>query len=290
MSACTFFGQIFVCPSVRASAATAAVCLCRSLLVCLLALGATALAPALALADGPAHAFDPSMQKVLPEGRVMSGQESNMLKSLGARSQTLQGEAAHRPHWRQEVYPVVFGKAGAAQEILVLLDFAAPASQKVWQAVQEAARTLSPAQCKIVVFGKSRESYATDLLGLAIWLAHSRPGQAMPYLAHALQRWNTVKAGQRARGKVKPFVRAYDATLKPTDYPIHYAYFSQLRPRIPAGQELALSRYCYDAGNVNMYQTVQVCQFYDVKQLPAVIVNGRLLRDISAAAIVRAAR
>ena len=281
MSLCKVFALSPVSvPSRRAVAA----------LACLAVFWGLALAPGLALADGPAHAFDPSMQQVLPEGRVMSGQEVQMLKSMGARSQSLQGEAAHRPHWRQEVYPVVFGKAGAAQEILVLLDFAVPASQKVWQAVQEAARSLSPAQCKIVVFGKSAESYATDLLGLGIWLAHSRPGQAMPYLDYALQRWNAIKAGQRARGEVKPFVRAYDATLRPTNYPIHYAYFSQIRPRVPAGQELALSRYCYDAGNVNMYQTVQVCQVYGVQRLPAVIVNGRLLKDISPAAIVRAAR
>ena len=263
---------------------------CRALLAVLLACLGLCLTPKAALADGPAHVFDPSMQQVLPEGRAMSGQEMQMLKSLGARSQSLQGEAAHRPHWREEVYPIVFGKAGAAQEILVLLDFAAPASLKVWQAVQEAARSLSPSSCKIVVFGKSAENYATDLLGLGIWLAHSRPGQAMSYFGHALQRWNAVKAGQRAQGAVKPFVQAYDATLKPTDYPIHYAYFSQIRPPVPAGQELALSRYCYDAGNVNMYQARQVCRVYGVQQLPAVIVNGRLLRDVSPTAILRAAR
>ena len=37
--------------------------------------------------------------------------------------------------------------------------------------------------------------------------------------------------------------------------------------------------YCYDAGNVNMYQAAQLSRYYGVKTLPAVIVDGRLLQD-----------
>lgn len=235
-----------------------------------------------------AHAFDPYMRTQLPDSRVVGNEDSKLLQHLGARSQTLQGEAAHRPQWRSEVYPVVFGKARAPQEILVLLDFSSPQSLAVWQAVVQASHSLSAATTKIVVFGKSGESYGTDLLGLAIWLSHSRPGQAIPYLTYALQRWNAVKQGQRAQGYEKRFTKAYDATLRSTDYPIHYAWFSRVRPPVPAGQELALSRYCYDAGNVNMYQAVQVSRYYGVEHFPAVIVNGRVLGRVTAQDIVKA--
>ena len=40
-----------------------------------------------------------------------------------------------------------------------------------------------------------------------------------------------------------------------------------------------MARYCYDAGNVNMYQAAQLSRYYGVKTLPAVIVDGRLLQD-----------
>lgn len=39
-------------------------------------------------------------------------------------------------------------------------------------------------------------------MGMAIWIAHNRPGQAMSYLTYALDRWNSVKAAQKkAHGK-----------------------------------------------------------------------------------------
>ena len=237
---------------------------------------------------GRANAFNPYMHDRLPNTRLMSAEASQMLGKMGARTQSIEGEAAYRGHWRQELYPVVFGDPKAPHEVLVLLDFSAPQSEKVWHAVVEASRSLSPKQCKIAVFGNSRENYGTDLMGLAIWISYSRPGQAMPYLSYALEHWNAVKAAQKRSGGVKPFTNEYDATATATDYPIHYGYLSKLRPPVPARDELAVAKYCYNAGNVNMYQTVQLCRYYGVKSLPAVVVDGKVLGQISAKAIVDA--
>ena len=49
-----------------------------------------------------------------------------------------------------------------------------------------------------------------------------------------------------------------------------------------------MAKYCYNAGNVNMYQTVQLCRYYGVKSLPAVVVDGKVLGQVSAKAIVDA--
>ena len=239
---------------------------------------------------GGVNVFNPYLHDQLPNTRLMSAEAAQMLGKLGARHQSIEGEAAYRRHWRQELYPVVFGDPKAPHEILVLLDFAAPQSEKVWQAVAEASRSLSPQQCKIVVFGNSRENYGTDLLGLALWISYSRPGQAMPYLSYALERWNAVKAEQKRSGSVKPFTNEYDATAKATDFPIHYGYLSRLRPPVPARDELTVAKYCYNAGNVNMYQTVQLCRYYGVKSLPAVVADGKVLGQVSARAIVDAVK
>lgn len=241
-----------------------------------------------AMPGGGVNAFNPYLRESLPNTRLMSAEAAQMLGKLGARNQSIEGEAAYRSHWRQELYPVVFGDPKAPHEILALLDFAAPQSEKIWQAVVEASRSLSPRQCKIVVFGNSRENYGTDLLGLAIWISYSRPGQAMPYLSYALERWNAVKAEQKRSGGVKPFTNEYDATARATDFPIHYGYLTKLRPPVPARDELAVARYCYDAGNVNMYQTVQLCRYYGIQGLPAVVADGKVLERVSAGAIVNA--
>ena len=211
-----------------------------------------------------------------------------MINQLGGKVTSIEGEAAYRPQWKTEVYPVVFGDPKAPHEVLVLLDFAAPESARVWRAASEAARSLSPAQCKIVVFANSSEYYGTDLMGMAIWIVHNRPGQAMPYLTYALERWNSVKAAQKkARGKAVPFHNEYDATVQSTDYPIHYSYMARLRPPVPASQELAVAKYCYDAGNVNLYQAQQISQFYGAGRLPAVVVDGTVLGSVSSAAILK---
>lgn len=231
-----------------------------------------------AQAPAGANVFNPWMKNTLPNTRELSAEGRIMVGSMGGAAQSIQREAAHRAHWREEVYPVVFGDKQAPHEIIVLLDFADPDSEKVWAQVRKAARSLSPEQAKIVAFGNSRENYGTDLMGLAIWISYSRPAQAMPYLDYALQSWNTVKAAQRkTRGKAVPFRTEYDATAKASDFPIHYSYFSRLNPPIPAAQQPDVARYCYDAGNVNMYQASQLASYYGVKRLPAVIVDGRIL-------------
>ncbi|WP_300898132.1 hypothetical protein, partial [uncultured Desulfovibrio sp.] len=175
---------------------------------------------------GGANAFNPYMQTKLPNTRELTAEGQRMLGAMGGAMPTIEGEAAHRRNWRDEIYPVVFGERTAPHEILVLLDFSSPRSAEVWKAVVKASRSLSPQQCKIAVFGNSTENYGTDLLGLAIWIAHSRPGQAMPYLTYALDRWNEVKAAQRRAGNVRTFKNEYDATASATDYPIHYGYLS----------------------------------------------------------------
>ena len=42
------------------------------------------------------------------------------------------------------------------------------------------------------------------------------------------------------------------------------------------------------AGNVNMFQTGQAKRYYGVKSLPAVVVDGRVMDQPSADAIVKA--
>lgn len=241
-----------------------------------------------AASGGTANAFNPYLHDRLPSMRATSSESEGMLKALGGQAQRIEGEASYRKNWKQELYPVVFGNPKAPQEILVLLDFAAPQSEKVWQAVVAAAKTLQPSQCKIVVFAESKENYGTDLMGLGIWIAHSRPGQAMPYLTYALSRWNAVKAAQKGKGRVMRFTHEYDAVTSPEDYPIHYAYLSRLNPPVPAQQEPDVAKYCYDAGNVNLYQAMQIREYYDIRQFPAVVVNGRVLTSISAQSILAA--
>lgn len=269
------------------------VCLCVILLSSILfGCGAqqTGSSGAQASASGTANAFNPYMQSTLPNTRKLSSEGKQMLVELGAKAQTIEGEARHRKNWREEIYPVVFGDRKAPHEIIVVLDFVTPASASVWRAVVDASKSLQPQQCKIVVFGKSQENYGTDLMGMAIWLAHSRPGQAMPWLTYALNRWNEVKAAQKKAGKVKTFTNEFDATASASDYPIPFGFLNRLQPPVPARQEVALAKYCYDAGNVNMYQATQICQYYDVTKLPAVIVDGRHLGDVSENAILAALR
>ena len=241
---------------------------------------------------GSANLFNPWMRDKLPNTRELSEAGQAMLPQMGGSAQRIEKEAAYRAHWREEIYPVGFGDKKAPHELLVLLDFGNPASAKVWQQVVEASRSLNPAQCKIVVFGNSRENYGTDLMGLAIWISYQRKGQAMSYLTYALDRWNEVKAGQkRTRGKAIPFTNEYDATVQPTDFPIHYAYLQRLNPPVPASQEMDVTSYCYDAGSVNMYQAVQLARHYKLSGLPALVADGRVIpASSSASAIVGALR
>lgn len=242
----------------------------------------------LAEPGGRANAFNPYMRDKLPNTRQLSPDGAKMLNALGATAQSIEGEARHRKSWREEIYPVVFGERKAPNEIIAVLDFANPASQQAWQAVVEASKSLSPSQCKIVVFSRSDENYAIDLMGLTIWLAQARPGQAMPWLSHALARWNAVKAAHKQSGTTKKFNNEYDSTGPGQQFPIHYTYLANLKPPVTANQELAISKYCYNAGNINMYQATQVCKYYGVSKLPAVIVDGKPISGISAGAILAA--
>lgn len=245
-------------------------------------------AAAVISAGGSANAFNPFMQSALPNMRTPTSEGQAMLGAMGGKGQSIEEEARHRKYWRNEIYPVVFGDPKAPGEIIVLLNFANPASEKVWQAVTAASKSLTPSQCKIAVFGRSTETYGTDLMGMAIYLVHARPGQAMPWLTYALNRWNAAKTAQKQAGTVKKFANEYDAVAKSSDLPIPFGYYSRLNPPITASQELALSKYCYDAGNVNMYQANQICQYYGVSSLPAVIVNGKVLGKVTSGSILAA--
>ena len=253
--------------------------------------GSAGLTPAAQAAPAAkANAFNPWMNKSLPNTRTLSAEGLAMVQAMGADRQSIEDEAAHRPHWREEIYPVFFGNRTAPHEIIVLLDFAAPDSARVWQAVRDASARLSPADVKIAVFAKNSENYGTDLMGMGIWISYERKGQAIDYMSHALSEWNRIKAAQKKQGRSVPFTNEYDATVTSTDLPIHYAFMGKLRPAVPASQELDVARYCYNAGNVNMYQAVQISRYYGVKRIPAVIVDGRVLASPSAQDIVSALR
>lgn len=241
-----------------------------------------------AAAGGSANDFNPWMRENLPHLRQISSEGQKMLGELGAKTQSIEGEAKYRKNWREEIYPVVFGERKAPHEIIVILNFSEPACENLWQAVAQASKSLQPAQCKIVVYGKSDENYGTDLTGMAIWLAHSRKGQAMPWITYALSQWNKSKATQKSSGRVKRFTNEYDSAATPQDFPIHTAFLPRIQPPIPASQELAVAKYCYDAGNVNMYQATQVCQYYGVSKLPAVIVDGKVLSKVTPDSILAA--
>jgi len=84
------------------------------------------------------------------------------------------------------------------------------------------------------------------------------------------------------------FNNEYDATAESTDFPIHYSYMSKLRPPVNPAEELAVGKYCYNAGNVNLYQAQQIAQYFGIKTLPAVIVDGNVLSSVSASSILKA--
>ncbi|MBQ9537127.1 MAG: hypothetical protein IJU79_04980 [Desulfovibrionaceae bacterium] len=235
-----------------------------------------------------ADAFNPWRQKKLPTTRHLSNDGKQIVQSMGGHAQSIQGEAQHRPHWREEMYPILFGGPNSAHEVLVVLDFAKPDSERVWHEVVQASRSLSPQQVKIVVFGMNTEQYGKDLTGFMIWIARTRKGQAMDYLTYALTRWNEVKAQQRSQGRVKVFKNEFDSTAKPSDYPIHYNYLGKLRPSVPEAEELQVARYSYDAGNINLYQATQVCSYYGISSVPAVLVDGDVLKSVSSQNILGA--
>ncbi len=255
----------------------------RSVLALVVLLGLTSLAFA-----GETNLFNPYIHAKLPSAKLQ-GENAKIAQSLGGTASSLQGETKYRKQWREEVYPVVFGNPKAAQEILVFIDYAAAQSQNLWAQVVAASRQLSPQGVKIVVFAKSAEPYATELMGGGIWVAYSHRQNALDYYSYTLQRWNVVKQGLAAQGVRRPFVSEYDATLG-TELPILYSYLERMKNLVPTSQQFNIVKYAFDAGNINMYQAGLAAAEYGVHQFPAVVVNGKLLPTVSAQTIIGALR
>ncbi len=231
-----------------------------------------------------AQIFNPYLHAKLPS-ESLKGESAQMARSLGGKSSSLQDEVQYRKHWRQEVYPVVFGNAKAAHEVLVFLDYAVPQSQHVWAHVVQASHYMTAQDVHISVFARSKEPYAIELMGGGIWMAHSHPTYALDYYTHTLLRWNAAKQGLAAQGIRRPFVTEYDAT-EGMEIPILYAYLE--RVGVHGSQQFSIVKYAFDAGNINMYQANIAAQHYGIQNFPAVVVNGKRIANVSAQNILDA--
>ncbi len=239
------------------------------------------------LLAGEANLYNPYIHNRLPS-QNLDQDISNMAKSLDGHNSNIQDEASHRKYWRQEVYPVVFGNAKSNHEVMVFIDYANPKSEAIWAQVLMASKSMNHQSSKIVVFAKSSEPYGTELMGGGIWITYARSAYALDYFRYTLARWNEVKRALQAKGIRKNFVYEYDATVTNKDYPILYSYLSAVRPAIPETDLPIIMQYAFDAGNVNMYQAVAAAKEYDVKSIPAVVVNGEILEEVSAQNIIAA--
>lgn len=232
---------------------------------------------------GEANRFNPWMHDTLPSSHRLSDDGRRLAGATGGRAHGIGGETSHRPNARHELYPVVFGSPLAPQEIIVLLNFADPRSEAVWKDVRKASASLDPNRTKIVVFaygsGNANELYGIDLMGVTIRLVSSRPERAMPWLDHALARWNAIKKSQKAAGHSWPFRIGADAGS------FHLAYLAQAGIPVPRRPKLRRDMECelYDAGNVNAFQGREVARHYRVDAPPAVIVDGARVSPDSAA-------
>ncbi len=233
------------------------------------------------------NTFNPYIHEKLPTPK-MSSDTTKFAKSLGGRASSLQEEVQHRPYWKAEVYPIIFGSAKAKHEILVFLDYASAYSENLWREVVQAAKSLNPQNVKIVVFAKSAEAYGTDLMGGGIWMAHIRPESALDYFTFTLRAWNVAKEKQKAKGQVRLFIREYDAVGSNSDYPILYDYLYKVRPSIPSKDHVGIAQYAFNAGNVNGYQAELAADYYDITSFPAIVIDGDVLKKISAGHIVKA--
>lgn len=239
-------------------------------------------------AGGNANRYNPHVQSRLPVSE-QAAEVSQTIEKYGGKATTIQDEANHRKYWKDELYPIVFGDKKAPNTIMVLLDYAAPQSQQVWATIVQAASRLDPHTVQIVVFGNSKEQYGTELMGFGIWVSIMRPKQAMAYYTYTLGQWNDVKRRQvGARGKSQAFQYEFDGTAGSTERPFVYNFLDGLKPPLPEKQQPEVVKYAYDAGNVNMFQAVEVATYYGVKQWPAVIVNDSVLQQVTVANIVKA--
>ncbi len=238
--------------------------------------------PARVLADNDANAFNTFTGRELPSSRTPKGEEAEILRQMGGRPRSIAADTAYRQNWRQELYPCLWGSVRAPHEVLVLLDFASPASRPLWEAVVGATRKVSPDKARVVLFGRSAEPYATDLVGMAIWASMERQGQAMDFVSWALRRWDEIKAVQRNKGIRRIFRHEYDAVASPRDYPMTFTAMTRFKPPVPEQQQSELARYVYDAGNVNMFQATEVCTFYKAGSTPALVVDGVVYTKMTA--------
>ena len=201
-----------------------------------------------------AQAFNPYLHSDFPTSRKPKGEAAEMLKKLGARAQSIAAEAGWRRHWREEVYPVLFGDPKAPHETLA----------------------------KVVLFSDSSELYAYDMAGLVLWANINRKGKGPETLDWALDAWDKAKAKKRG----KKFISEYDSVTSRTELPMVFQGMRRLG--VPETEECSVADYAYEAGNVNMFQTGQAKRYYGVKSLPAVVVDGRVMDSPSADAIVKA--
>lgn len=239
-------------------------------------------------AGGNSNPYNPYVQSRLPSA-APSAEMAQAMEKMGGKSTTIQDEASYRKYWKEELYPIVFGDKKAPRTIMVLLDYAAPQSQQVWDIVAKTASRLDPGKVQIVVFGNSKEQYGTELMGYGIWVNILRPKQSMAYYSYTLSQWNDVKRRQKAsRGKAIPFQYEFDGTAGQTERPFVYNFIDRLTPPVPEKQQREALKYVYDAGNVNMFQAVDIEKHYGVKSLPAVIIDGTVLKQVTEAGIMAA--
>lgn len=238
-------------------------------------------------AGGNANRYNPYAQSRLPEN-TQSPEIASIIEKMGGHTTTIQDEASYRKYWKEELYPVVFGDKKAPNTILVLLNYSAPQSQHVWNAVVQATSKLEPSKVQVVVFANSTEQYGTELMGYGIWVSIMRPKQAMAYYSYTLGQWNDVKRRQAMRGMVRNFQYEFDGVAGDTEMPFVHTFIESLKPPVPHKQQAELLDYAYDAGNVNMYQAVEVSNYYGVQQLPAVIINDAVLTQVTVSNILNA--
>lgn len=233
--------------------------------------------------------YNPYIQQKLPTP-LHDDESLAILKALGGTPTTIQDEVSERKHWREEIYPVVFGNKTAPGEILVFLDYASPESAPLWAEVVKAAASLNPQTNKIVVFGNSKEHYGTELLGGGIWISYTRPAKTLEYFTYSLEHWNTAKKRQHQQGLQRPFVYDIDTSFDIGILPILPAYLDGMTPPVSTEAQAYVLDTAYEAGNVNMFQAMAAAQQYKVENIPAVVVNGRLLPNPTAAAIIKAVK
>lgn len=233
--------------------------------------------------------YNPYMQQKLPTP-LHSDENKDILAALGGHPTTIQDEAGHRKHWREEIYPVVFGNKTAPGEVLVFLDYTSPESAVVWREVVKATALLNPQTSKVVVFGNSKEHYGTELLGGGIWIGYARPAKALEYFTYTLTAWNSAKTRHQQQGRQRRFVYDVDTSFDTGALPILPAYLETLQPTLSTEAQARILDGAYEAGNVNMFQAMTAAHYYNVPQLPAVVVNGRLLSNPTATTIVQAVK